>query len=637
MQEIQCHESGNRCPAFCDGKNLTSVQQAELWSLFWKTPGRPTSEVFKQFDREGHPLDVSVRHVNRLRSAWGVSRKKGRPRGQTHSKQNRELDNSVEHSTPDPLVNMTPTVSYVGVHLFAAWLEEQGVGERVVILLTQVIRQYQVEHPDADFPLLHHNDETLWNRFQALLYAPLFHIGKLSGYDVREHPLTSLIGRGYQSSTLNQFLSQLERIDAGDALLPVLAPKPFTAVETSQVADENGARLYIDGHMISYWSRVSMHKGKITMLGRIMAGSQAIITHNHEGQAVHVAYQPPDIRMPRFILASCQLLAAAMGIDVFVIDREVNSVELAREFQEAELGLLTMLDRNQYDGLSSWNVTHIGTLEDGSSVYEGQWATPKPDDPRLFVLVETDERVLAYWGTPKVNARLPLEQWPVVYRQRTSIQELRFKEMKAYGALDVNFGTKKIWGPDRHQERKREDLAEVADKKTQRLTKQEALLTQQQEKVVESQTKGHTRRLEQRQHGLTRCKQAVEQASADMEQAQQKLDALGPGQQRADRDFRKQLIMTIRTLLLDNLLQGFLGALLTVMSGTMSLESLMILFFERSGASLETETEYTYWIDTAGLSASYRKALVDIVAGLCVMNLRCHGKPIRVCLKGSPP
>ncbi|MCP4403209.1 MAG: ATP synthase F0 subunit B [bacterium] len=637
MQEIQCHESGKSCPAFCDGKNLTSVQQSELWSLFWEAPGRPTSEALKQFEREGHPLDVSVRHVNRLRAAWGVSRKKGRPRGQTHPKQHCGFDTRVEHSTTAPLVKMTPAVSYVGVHLFAAWLEEQDVGERIVISLMQVIRQYQVEHPNADFPLLHHKDETLWNRFQALLYAPLFHIGKLTGYDVREHPLTSLIGRGYQSSTLNQFLGQLERIDAGDALLPVLAPKPFTAAETSQAADEHGARLYIDGHMISYWSRVSMHKGKITMLGRIMAGSQAIITHNHEGQAVHVAYQPPDIRMPRFILASCQLLAAAMGIDVFVIDREVNSVELAREFHEAGLGLLTMLDRNQYDGLSSWNVTRIGTMEDGSPVYEGHWATPKPDDPRLFVLVEADERILAYWGTPKVKARLALEQWPVAYRQRTSIQELRFKEMKAYGALDVNFGTKKIWGPDRHQERKREDLAEAADKKAQRLTKKEALLTQQQEKVVESQTKGHTRRLEQRQCGVTRCEQAVEQAHTDLEQAQQKLDAVGTGQQRADRDVRKQLIMTIRTLLLDNLLQGFLGALLTVMSGTISLECLVILLFERSGTRLETESEYIYWINAAGLSTSYRKTLVAIVAGLCAMNLRYQGKPICVCLKDSPP
>ncbi len=454
---------------------------------------------------------------------------------------------------------------------------------------------------------------------------------------MREHPLESLIGRSYQSSTLNQFLGQLERINAGDALLPVLVPKNSAADETSRRADETGARLYLDGHMIGYWSRVSMHKGNITMLGRIMAGSQAIVSHNQEGQAVHVAYHPPDIRMPRCIVASCQHLAATTGIDVFVIDREVNSVELAREFHEAGLGLLTMLDRNQYDGLSSWDVTRLGTLEDGSPVYEGQWATPVPDDPRLFVLVETDERVLAYWGTPQVNVRLAPEQWPVASRQRTALQELRFKEMKAYGALDVNVGTKKIWGANRHQERKREALTETKDKKAQRLTKKETVLTQQQDNVAESQAKGHTTRLEQRQRGVTRCEHAVDQAREALEHAQQKLDAVGPGQQRADRDVRKQLIMTVRTLLLDNLLQGFLASLLTMMTGALSLECLVTLLFERSGARLETDTECLYWINTAGLSAAYRKTLIDIMAGLCAMNLRCRGKPIRVCLQDSPP
>lgn len=591
MQERYCTETRNCCPVFCDGKQLKSDQQAELWSLFSKDTERPTGAVLRQFAREGRALPASVRHVNRLRVAWGVSRPRGRPRRQTSPTHEHEPGAHVERSPNAFVVKMTPSVPYVGVLLFAAWLEEQGVEERVVTLLTEVIHQYQADHPDADFPLLHHKEDTLWHRFQALLYAPLFQIGKLTGYDVREHPLESLIGRGYQSSTLNQFLGQLERIDAGSALLPVLAPKPSLAEAESLAAEAHGARLYLDGHMIGFWSRVSMHKGKITMLGRIMAGSQAIITQTHEGQAVHVMYQPPDIRMPRFIVALCQHLAETTGIDVFVIDREVNSVELAREFHQAELGLLTMLDRDQYDGLSSWDATRVGTLEDGSPVYEGQWAKPRPDDPRQFVLVETDERVLAYWGTPKVKARLAPEHWPGAYRQRTSTQELRFKEMKAYGALDVNFGTKKVWGPDRHQEREREVLTEEQEKKAQRLTKKEELLTQQQEKVAESQAKGHTTRLEQRQRGLARCEQEAELARKKLEQARQKLDAVGPERKRADRDVRKQLIMTVRTLLLDNMLQGFLAALLTTMTGALSLECLVTLLFERSGGRLDTETE----------------------------------------------
>jgi hypothetical protein len=296
-----------------------------------------------------------------------------------------------------------------------------------------------------------------------------------------------------------------------------------------------------------------------------------------------------------------------------------------------------MLDRNQYDGLSSWHTSQIGELADGSAVYEGQWAPPRPDDPRHFVLVDTGERVLAYWGTPKVKEQLEAMQWPDVYRQRTHLQEQRFKEMKAYEALDVNFGTKKIWGPDRHQEREREKLMEARDKKAQQVTKKDALVRQQQDKVAESQAKGHLTRLAQRQRRLTVLEQEVTQATEKLEQAQSQLDTVGPAKQRADRDFRKQLIMTIRTLLLDNALQAFLALLNAMMPESMSLECVLPLLFERGGARCETESECIYWINMGGLSMAYRNTLEQIAIVLCAMKLRCRGKLIRVCLRETPP
>src|SRR5207302_4964298 len=57
--------------------------------------------------------------------------------------------------------------------------------------------------------------------------------------------------------------------------------------------------------MIAYGSRRSMHKGKITMLGRIMAGSHAVIAHNAAGQALFVAYYPPDIHLSGRVPLAC--------------------------------------------------------------------------------------------------------------------------------------------------------------------------------------------------------------------------------------------------------------------------------------------------------------------------------------------
>lgn len=617
MHTVQTTASVDSCPEFSDGKKITAIQQAQLWAVLSEEPTCPTRRVLAEMTERVEPLSISVRHVNRLRVHWGLGRGKGRPRGAGFA-------SGTETEGPGALVKLTAQVSCIGVHLFAAWVDEQGILGQVVMLVTQRIQAARHDAPGVDFGLLHHKTETLLRRFQALFYAPLFGIEKLTEFDVTEHPLETLIGRSYQSSTLTQFLGQLERVDAGQALLPALVP------------GDAGDIGYVDGHMIAFWSKASMHKGKITMLGRIMAGSQAVIAHNQAGQAVFIEYYAPDIRMPRMIVSYCQQVSAATGITVFVIDREANSVELARCFEKSGLGLLSMLDRNEYDGLNSWNVTPVGTLADGSLVHEAQWHIPRDDDPRLFVVVETEERVFAYWGTSHVKETLECLQWPAVYRQRTEIQEQSFKGMKAHGALDVNYGIKKIVGPDRHQQRAREKLEEVQETVQHKVTRKTELLSLQAAKVVESQEKGHGIRLDQRQRRFGELELELQKAREKAQQCEKQLEALGPPKQRADRDCRKQTIMTIRTLLLENALVSFLAILCAKLQDSLSLDCLLRLVFERSGACLETQTELIYWINTTGLSVAYRKVLEQVVEGMCMMNLVQKGKPIRIRLRETP-
>jgi hypothetical protein len=147
-------------------------------------------------------------------------------------------------------------------------------------------------------------------------------IERLRDFDRHETPVETVIGQSYQSSTLTQFLGQLERLDAAVALMPLLLP-PTTAMIA-----------YIDGHMIPYWSGLSMHKGNITMLGRIMAGSQALIAHNEAAQGLLVAYYAPDLPLSQIIVAYGQQLVMITGSDLFVIDRAVNSLAMAQAFTE---------------------------------------------------------------------------------------------------------------------------------------------------------------------------------------------------------------------------------------------------------------------------------------------------------------
>jgi len=512
------------------------------------------------------------------------------------------------------------------VHLFAHWLDQQESLAPVVARLMQAIEVYKQTYPDDDFALLHHREQTLLRRFQALLFAPLVGIETLTGFDTHEHPLQTLLGRGYHSSTLTQFLGHLERIDAAEALMPALVP------------DTAGQITYVDGHMIAYWSRVSMHKGKITMLGRIMAGSHAVIAHNEAGHALFVAYYPPDIHVSQVIVAYCHQVALATGTALFVIDRAVNAVAIACAFDNQGFGLLSMLDDNEHDGLDSFEATAVDTREDGTRVYSGAWKVPRPDDPRHFVIVKpTEGKTLVYWGTPQVKETLETTEWPRVYLERNEIQEHSFKRMIDHGALNTNYGRKKITGPDRHQQRVREQVEKSLKAAQKRVHKKAEERKAQQDKVVESESKGHGKRLEQRQRALVVVEKELKDAQHTHAQLTEQAVAIGPPRERADRDFRKQTIMTVRTLLLENALMAFMVVLCGRLQTKVSLDCILRILFERSGSRMATASQVVYWVNTAGLSLPYRRLLSEVVDGLCAMELQDQGKPIRVRLKDMPP
>jgi hypothetical protein len=605
-----------RSPSFYAGRRLSEFEKRQLWQWLQAEP-ESASRWLRERLLQGSPgRAVSVRHLNRLRAAWGLSRRRGRPRQRA----------CAVPSGEGELIALAPRLSFVGVHLFGHWLDQQAAFTEVVERLEPAIETYSQTHPEEDFPLLHHRQETLRRRFQALFFAPLFGIQTLTEFDRREHALPTLIGRGYQSTTLNQFLAQLERLEAGAALMPTLSVAACGQIN------------YVDGHMIAYWNRVAMHKGKITMLGRIMAGSQAVITHDETGQARFAEYYPPDIHLSQLIVAYCQKVSGLTGSSLFVIDRAVNSVALAVEFTKHQLGLLSMLDDNEYQGLTSFNVKRIETLDDGTEVYSGHWKVARPDDPRQFVItVPVEGKPLVYWATEAFVWALAMNQWPSVYRARNEIQENRFKRMIEHGALNTNYGRKKLIGPDRHQQRQKEALDQALQSTAQKRDKKAQLIEQQQRKVRESQTRGHGKRLAQRQRTLHRFTKEDHKLQKTQQQLAEKIEALGPPRQRADRDFRKQSIMTFRTLLLENTLHTFLATVCALLTIPVSLAALLSLLFERRGARVETPTELLYWLNTQGLSLPNRRLLAEIAEALCAMDLRHQGKPIRVCLRDRPP
>lgn len=592
---------------FYDGKKLNAYQKVMVCVAIKKYRTKSSNQIIKELNNEGAKVTVSVRHINRLRVAWGLSRSKGRP-----SKESRIVN----------LVELKSNISDIGVHIFDSWLLEREEFSEVITNLENCIKEYTEGDSEDNFRLLHYKKDTLKLQFKALLYAPLFDIGKLSEYDHKENPLKSLIGKSYQGSTLNQFLGQLERLDAGKAIKEVLIPK------------DAGKIGYVDGVMSAYWTKLSFHKGLITMLGRIMAGTQMVITHNENGHAVYFRHYPPDINLSPIILEYCFEVSLQTGIKLFVIDRGVNSEENARKFQEKGLGLLCMLDSNEYNGLSDFKTKKLGKMDD-FMVYEGTWRNEKKKekDSRIFVLVEGKEQILVYWGNKTFKESLPPLKWPEAYCARTEIQENSFKRMTAHGKLKVNFGTKRIMVSDRHQERKKGEIEKKLESFEKKLIRKSELIEKQTQKIQESEEKGHDKLLLKRKNALNKFENEQKNVAKGKEEIQTKLDALEPDKKRADRDLRKQDIMTFRTLLLENLLIAFFSILLPSLSQKISLDLFIKIFLKRSGSFAETPSAIIYWINTQGLSATYKKTLSEISEKITKMNIKCRGKPIQLRFK----
>jgi hypothetical protein len=253
-------------------------------------------------------------------------------------------------------------------------------------------------------------------------------------------------------------------------------------------------------------------------------------------------------------------------------------------------------------------------------------------------MVEPPEgKTLVYWATPKVEAVLEETEWPRVYRARNEMQAHSFKRMIDHGALDLTYGRQRIVGPDRHQQRARATLEQALAASQKRVDKKTEVLQAKQDQGAESEVQGHGTRLAQRQHAFAVLDKELEDAPPHQDRLAEQGQALGPTRERADRDFRQQTIMTVRTRWLENALRAFMIAWLGLLQPKVSVEMILHLFFERSGARMEPNSQVVYWVNPAGLSVPYRRVLTEIVHGLCALDVREQGKPICVRLKDRSP
>ena len=600
--QVKCEIPNNEDNFFRPGYKISVHEQIKLYQEV-HTDAQKTSIGLKL----NFQITISVSQLNRIRQKWGFSRRSGRPRRENYAGN----------------VSSNAVVPHTGVNLFVNWIETTGQLTPVFDRLHEIIEHYRQEHPEEYFRLLHARNATVERKWQALLILPLLGINKLSEIDYTESDLQSTLGYHYGSSTLTQYLGELERVGA-DGMKNELA------------LAANGEICYIDGHMMAFWSRTKMHKGKITMTGRIMPGTKAVLAHDKQGNAIDFECYPPDTHLSRIIDERCSEIAATTGIQRFVIDREVNAVNTARRFIVRDWDLICLLDANEYKGTESFKRDFDGFLEDGSALYWATWNPERVDDPRVFVLVQEEQRMLAYWCTPNLAAQLSAKDVVELYRGRVDIQENGIKHLIAHGALNTNYGIKKIWGQDRAQARAIEELDKKQTKLRAKERNLEGQIILQHEKIENSQNNGHARLLVKRQAILEQYQAKQSEIVNKIAGVEAKKQELGEPKQRADRDLRKQKIMMFRSLWLENALRSFVALISKFLAAPLDLEIALELFFFRTGIMFETEFKVVYYLSDENLSAKYKEILGQLVAGFNAIALVKKGKPLQIKIAASP-
>ena len=135
--------SGKNCPVFCDGKKLTAFQQSFLWNTLHQHPDRPTRTVLAGVAEQGERMPVTIRQINRFRVAWGFQRTKGHPRVEQTPPGSHNSVTVFQKEASGAGGLLMQSVSYVGVHVFAHWLDEQGTCAQGVTLLMECVQTYQ--------------------------------------------------------------------------------------------------------------------------------------------------------------------------------------------------------------------------------------------------------------------------------------------------------------------------------------------------------------------------------------------------------------------------------------------------------------------------------------------------------------
>jgi hypothetical protein len=322
---------------------------------------------------------------------------------------------------------------------------EMGVVEAVTESVETARQAYQEASQGASMRLVSSLRETIWSKFDHLLYLPLLKLERPRDlYYYQGQGLKSLYGFTYKYLPLEQFLGQLTRLKWGQPLANALA-RCYT-----QAWYEKLETLFIfaDWHVKPHWTKFLAHSGSVTMWGRVMPGTKQLVVTGPQGRLLIGWNRAIDSHFSGVLVEMEAELATIVGrpIAYTIVDSEGSGLALAERYAEADRDYLSVLPRNPSHHLTEFNLQGQwqAVVDDPDhEVVEATWvdeAKAAQEVRRLILMrpVGSTHPSRVYAG--RIPTAIAVAQIPPLFRQRWYHQEWRFREMVKGANLNANYG-----------------------------------------------------------------------------------------------------------------------------------------------------------------------------------------------------
>lgn len=264
----------------------------------------------------------------------------------------------------------------------------------------------------------------------------------------RGNALEYLCGFNYKASTLDMHIRDLKYLQMSNLLIETTAKFWIDFWSSRNKSDNIFACYYIDGNTKALWSSKPCHKGKVTMLGRVMNCLEQVFIHDGQGHPLyfqtfngHADFGKNALKMmdqiSEYLKNNTDLGNQFTVNRILVMDAAGNGVRTLREMTDSGYYFITMLDSNQindrkvkfisekkrYEFGDAYLVDCIIELEDSNDkgyIFEVRAVQVFWDNGRTCVLITSLPK--AIFSTDNI-VKSYFDRWPA--------QELSFKDMKS--------------------------------------------------------------------------------------------------------------------------------------------------------------------------------------------------------------